>query len=46
MVGKAKKIVVNSNAYQNSIKAVPGDENAFPLIGKIVFIKDSDIEQN
>ncbi len=52
--GKAKKIVVNSTSFQNSlsnggassIKAVQKDENTSPLIGKIVFFKDSDIESN
>lgn len=28
------------------IKAVAGDENQPPLIGKIVFLKDSDIENS
>ena len=45
---KAKKIVINSSSFQgekSGIKAV-SDENQPPLIGKIVFIKDSDIENN
>jgi hypothetical protein len=44
--GKLKKIVVDSSAMGGSIKAVPGDENQAPLIGKIVFIKDADMEAN
>lgn len=43
--GKAKKIVINPTEM-GGIKAVPGDENAAPLIGKIVFLKDSDLESS
>lgn len=31
---------------QTQVKAVPIDENQSPLIGKIVFFKDSDIDNN
>ena len=43
---KNKKIVVNSSAYNNGLKTVDKDENQMPLVGKIVFIKESDLEQN
>jgi hypothetical protein len=43
---KSKKIAVNSSAYNNALKTVDKDENQMPLVGKIVFIKESDIEHN
>lgn len=48
---KTKKIVVNSSSYANAanglqVRTVDKDENQLPLVGKIVFLKDSDIEHN
>eukprot|EP00347_Sterkiella_histriomuscorum_P005662 403355741 len=51
LVGKGKKIIVNSSSFQgsNQFKANTGfgEENSgAPLIGKIVFVKDTDIDSN
>lgn len=50
IVSKAKKIVVNSSSFQSSIVSQSGvrgsEENQAPLIGKIVFIKDTDIKND
>lgn len=37
---KTKKIVVNSSAYNQGVRAVDKEDNQMPLVGKIVFIKD------
>lgn len=47
--GKVKKVIINSSGVNNGqiqLKAVPTDENQAPLIGKIGFVKDVDIEHN
>ena len=44
---RGKKIVYSSSSYSQAYgKAVEKDENQMPLVGKIVFLKATDIEQS